>query len=450
MREDPTEVTRPPAVDDPEFEAMSAFNSEAAPLPAEDEPAPRIAPDWTPAATTANEIRPGESELLRDTRDHLPSRSADTASASVRPVLDDPLDDLPMAIRPTPPPVEPSLPVGPAFAVDPTLAVEPQGGLLTPALPTRSSRGPIAAALVLGLALGFAGGYAVFSGGFGGSGTRGSTPAGNTMAGNTTSGNAANAGHGGLAPTGGSGQTGGGSASAPAPSGHEFTEDNVIDRPVIPEPDGREPRSRQGRAATGGSARDAASREAAREANNDAHGAPRDAAQTVRAQPSPAGASTAVGRLLVRSTPDAAQVVVDGHDEGQTPATIRNLSRGPHHVRVVRDGYTAIERTVTITAGQPALSISLDLEPSVPVSRGRPSSSGAGSTEGALEVESLPPGAQVYLDGTLLGTTPFVSTSIGAGQHALRLERSGYRGFQSTVLIVRGERNHVTASLEER
>jgi len=49
-----------------------------------------------------------------------------------------------------------------------------------------------------------------------------------------------------------------------------------------------------------------------------------------------------------------------------------------------------------------------------------------------------------------LGMIPFVLTNVGAGVHALSLERSGYRGWRSSVLIIRGERSRITASLEER
>jgi hypothetical protein len=409
MREDPTKVARQPANPDPEFEAMSAFISESSPEAAE-EPAPRNA--------GAVKSLPGNPRAMADPRGSV----LDLPPPALRHEVDDPLDDFPIAIRPTAAPIEP------------VPADEPSPAPAVPMSP-RAARWPIAAALLVGLAVGFASGYGV---------ARGSrlpgpadlvepTPRPQTSAG---------------APAAG---------SAPRSAGREFTEDAVGERPVAGEEDRRAPGRQQARAGDAEAPRDA-NRPAASESTREAPDGSRDrfhdgTREAARGQ-QPVDPSTAVGRLLVRSTPDAAQVFVDGHDEGPTPATIRGLARGPHRVRVVRDGYEAIERTVTITAGQPALSISLDLEPSRPESRG-PESRGAvsqpaaGSTEGALDVESLPPGAQVYLDGRLLGTTPFVSTNVGAGMHALRLEHRGYRGWQSSVLIVRGERNHVTASLEE-
>jgi hypothetical protein len=65
-----------------------------------------------------------------------------------------------------------------------------------------------------------------------------------------------------------------------------------------------------------------------------------------------------------------------------------------------------------------------------------------------LHVESRPGGARVFLDGRLIGTTPLSVPSVAAGEHAVRLERDGYRRWSSSVRIVAAEQNRVTASLE--
>ena len=67
-----------------------------------------------------------------------------------------------------------------------------------------------------------------------------------------------------------------------------------------------------------------------------------------------------------------------------------------------------------------------------------------------LTIESRPEGARVFLDGKLIGTTPLAIPGVGAGEHAIRLERDGYQHWSSSVRIVTGEQNRVTASLEER
>ena len=206
---------------------------------------------------------------------------------------------------------------------------------------------------------------------------------------------------------------------APAPHAGEYTESTIDDAPALSGPDPNLPaRPESGR---------------------------------VPVQPDQ---STAPGRLLVRSTPADAAVFVDGREQGRTPATIRGLAPGAHRLRFVRDGFVAEDRRIVITTAQPAQSVSVDLQPSrvATASAARtPEAAGPAVEEtlvGALDVESRPPGARVFLDGTLVGTTPFASTRIGAGRHAIGLERTGYRRWLSSVWIAAGERNRVTASLE--
>jgi PEGA domain-containing protein len=170
-----------------------------------------------------------------------------------------------------------------------------------------------------------------------------------------------------------------------------------------------------------------------------------------RSEPAPA-APAAVGRLLVRSTPAGARVFVDGKDTGVTPMTLRGLTQGSHSVRLVREGYTPAERTVSFTAARPAQSLIVELpRPSatsrVPVPPPSPSAL-AGRYTGSLGIASLPPGATVYIDGKAVGTTPLRVPAIDAGSHVVRLERDGYGRWTSAIRIVAGEQMRVTASLE--
>jgi hypothetical protein len=65
-----------------------------------------------------------------------------------------------------------------------------------------------------------------------------------------------------------------------------------------------------------------------------------------------------------------------------------------------------------------------------------------------LTVESRPAGAKVFLDGRLVGTTPLMLPGVTVGEHALYLDRDGYRRWSSAVRVVTTEQNRVTASLD--
>jgi cytoskeletal protein RodZ len=56
--------------------------------------------------------------------------------------------------------------------------------------------------------------------------------------------------------------------------------------------------------------------------------------------------------LVIRTQPEGARVTVNGISRGASPVTIRHLEPGEKRIRVTMDGYTAIERSVTIDEGR--------------------------------------------------------------------------------------------------
>ena len=147
---------------------------------------------------------------------------------------------------------------------------------------------------------------------------------------------------------------------------------------------------------------------------------------------------------------------IDGRDYGTTPTTVRDLARGPHHVRVTRDGYAMQERRVVISSSRPAQSVNVAMErtqaPPPPrravVAPASQASATAARVTGVLAVDSRPTGAKVFLDDKLIGTTPLMVPSVTAGDHAVRFELDGYRHWSSSIRIVAAESQRVTASLE--
>jgi hypothetical protein len=176
------------------------------------------------------------------------------------------------------------------------------------------------------------------------------------------------------------------------------------------------------------------------------------------AQPGPDATVNAskAGRLLVRSTPAGARVFVDGREQGRTPATVLDLAKGAHRLHVVHAGYAAEDRRIVVTAARSTQSVTFELKrPAAiaPAAAKTPAASGPPTpgtlTGAALSVDSRPGGARVFIDGKLVGTTPVSVPQVGAGAHAIRLERDGYHRWSSSIRIVAGEPNRVTASLDK-
>jgi hypothetical protein len=174
---------------------------------------------------------------------------------------------------------------------------------------------------------------------------------------------------------------------------------------------------------------------------------PERAERGPRSVPQPAALAN-LGRILVRSTPAGARVLVDGRDAGVTPLTMRELPQGSHTVRVMRDGFVTADRRVAITAARPAQSLTIELQRAATTSPEASSPSTLGRFTGPLTVDSRPAGASVFVDGKPVGTTPLQLLSLDAGEHAIRLELAGYRRWTSSVRVVAGDQNRVTASLE--
>jgi hypothetical protein len=73
----------------------------------------------------------------------------------------------------------------------------------------------------------------------------------------------------------------------------------------------------------------------------------------------------------------------------------------------------------------------------------------AGNVPATLQIDSRPSGAQVWMNGTLVGTTPLVLPTVDVGSHAVRIELPGYRPWTTSIQVTRGERARVAASLEK-
>lgn len=157
------------------------------------------------------------------------------------------------------------------------------------------------------------------------------------------------------------------------------------------------------------------------------------------------------GRVLVRSTPAGAEVAVNGERRGVTPLALRDLPYGSYLVSITRQGYAGQQHQVTLNAARPSQSLEIGLAGGA---GGRSSGSITtsaspvpGATQGSLLIESRPVGVTVYVDGRPAGITPIRIEHLAPGEHAVRLERSGYQAWTATVNVVPGEMARLSASL---
>jgi serine/threonine protein kinase len=130
------------------------------------------------------------------------------------------------------------------------------------------------------------------------------------------------------------------------------------------------------------------------------------------------------GQMAVDSTPQGAQVQVDGRSDASyvTPFALTNLTPGAHTITVTKSGYRSDSRTVTVTSGTRATVV-------VHLSQ----------LMATLVVNSNPAGANVYVDGRDTGAKTPAQVSVDKGQHIVLVRKLGYIDETQSLQFVLGQ-----------
>ena len=116
------------------------------------------------------------------------------------------------------------------------------------------------------------------------------------------------------------------------------------------------------------------------------------------------------GQLNVDSTPEGAQVQVDGRAAGVTPFSLANLMPGQHLVTISKPGFVTDSRTVNVGSGSKAV-----MNVQLP------------ALAAAVSAHSEPAGAAVWMDGKDTGkVTPAQISVERPGNHTFVFKKQGY------------------------
>jgi len=119
----------------------------------------------------------------------------------------------------------------------------------------------------------------------------------------------------------------------------------------------------------------------------------------------------AYGTIFVTSTPEGADINIDGEYKGRTPQTIEMLI-GEHTIVVIKEGSSPASKTVTVNENQ-TTNVSLYLESGREI---------AISTNGT--------GDKIYVDGNYIGVSP-LKTIMGYGNHNVEAVRGDKKSKKS-------------------
>ncbi len=134
--------------------------------------------------------------------------------------------------------------------------------------------------------------------------------------------------------------------------------------------------------------------------------------------------------LKVQSAVPNAEVFVDGSSLGRAPIDRNDLDPGKHYIVVHKDGFTDFKREVVLIENQ-VVNMVADL-----------------AATGAVRILSSPEGADVRIDGELIGKTPVQRDAVGSGDHLIELRAKGYFDHKETIKIEGGREKLYSVDLK--
>jgi len=138
------------------------------------------------------------------------------------------------------------------------------------------------------------------------------------------------------------------------------------------------------------------------------------------------------GNIVVTSDPPRASIILDGTTVGKTNMTITDVLEGSHTVILRYSGYYDCTLPVTVE-DMMTVSLQCSLE-EIP-------------TTGTISANSIPPGADVYLDEVRVGTSNITIRKIEPGKYTLSFRKYGFDEWSTTLDIVAAKINNINAIL---
>jgi serine/threonine-protein kinase len=149
--------------------------------------------------------------------------------------------------------------------------------------------------------------------------------------------------------------------------------------------------------------------------------------------PAPAPVVAVVpGQISVDSTPEGAQIQLDGHADPSwvTPFNLAGLAPGSHTVVVSKSGYGQETRTVDVAASsKSALSVHLT------------------QLNAVMSVSSDPPGASIIVDGKDTQKVTPSQISLSSGNHTILVRKTGYLDETTSATGQPGQSYHFAPTL---
>ena len=134
------------------------------------------------------------------------------------------------------------------------------------------------------------------------------------------------------------------------------------------------------------------------------------------------------------TAPDNAEIWVNGEKKG-TGRWSGTLNSGAYIFEARKDGHRTAKLTKEITSAQPQQSYTLPAPTPI---------------LGGVAIASTPIGANVTIDGKMVGTTPLKLDNIFVGNHSVKITKTGYLDYTQTVTIDEGKTVTINTTLTKQ
>ncbi len=143
------------------------------------------------------------------------------------------------------------------------------------------------------------------------------------------------------------------------------------------------------------------------------------------------GQLTSMGTIVVQSGTPEVEVYLNGTYKGLAPLEIGELEPRSYEVELKKANHDSFSKTVRIEAGT-VERIDVKLQ----------------EASASASISSTPSGAKLFVDGRLMGVTPFKVGGLNAGSYSVELNRDGYAPLKRTLYLKTGENTSVNYSMK--
>jgi len=139
---------------------------------------------------------------------------------------------------------------------------------------------------------------------------------------------------------------------------------------------------------------------------------------------------TIYGSLDISSDPSEALIFIDGKKVGKTPLLLEKIQKGKHKININKSGLGEWEQEILVETSKVAKVNAM-----------------FASKFGSLKVETIPGGAEWYLDGEYVGKTPGEQKNVVKGSHKVVIKKKGFKEWSRTIKVSAGQEKAIKASL---